>query len=81
MLTLWSHEHQQQQDYFDGLRDRGKAINGASLMSLAFHEPKRLNEESRKLMSSAGLVKIATPDEAAQLVKEMRALEARGAFK
>jgi hypothetical protein len=79
--TLWTHEHLSQRDYFDGLRKRGDQINQASLLALGFHEPKKLGDESRKLMASAGLVKIASPDEARALIAEMKLLDATGAWK
>lgn len=50
-------------------------------MALAFHEPKKLNEESRKLMTSAGLVVVATVADHDALIKELRTIDAAGAWK
>lgn len=53
--TLYEFLHLQQQDRIEELRERGRALQSASLMALAFHEPKRLQEEHRRLMVDSGL--------------------------
>lgn len=52
--TLYEFYHLDQQDRFEDLRARSRAIYAASLMSLAFNEPKRIGDEHRRLLADMG---------------------------
>jgi hypothetical protein len=58
--TLWTFLHLQQRERIDDLLSRGRALHGASLSAIAFHEPKRLSDEQRRLMEDAG--QVPTPE-------------------
>jgi hypothetical protein len=80
--TLHAFYHIQQHDRFGDLRARGNALHLSSLMALAFHEPKRLNEEHQRLLADAGF--FASPEdarsEAMKLADEIRAIDTIGAW-
>jgi hypothetical protein len=57
--TRWTFLHLDQAERLDELRDRGRAINQAGLMSLAVNEPRRLQDEHRRLLADLG--QIPTP--------------------
>lgn len=81
--TLHAFFHIQQTDRFADLRTRGNALHLASLVGIAFHEPKRLNDAHQKLLADAGffLSPEASKTEAMKLVDEIRALDAAGGWR
>ena len=56
VLTLWTFFHLDQHERVDSIKERGRALNLGSLMAIAFHEPKRLNDEQRRLLADAGML-------------------------
>lgn len=80
-VTLWTYLHLQQREKLEGFKDRGHALYVASLMTYAFHDPKKLNDEHQRLLASAG--QVPTPEAAIrraegiiQAVAKLDALEA-----
>jgi hypothetical protein len=60
--TLWTFFHLEQHERVDDIKLRGRALQLGGLMAIAFHEPKRLNDEQRRLLADAGM--LPSPDAA-----------------
>lgn len=55
VLTYWTFLHLCQQERFDSLRDRWRALSLATLITLSFHKPEALADVHRQLREEAGL--------------------------
>lgn len=80
--TLWTYLHVLQAERTEELRQRGRELRLAGLVTLAFHEPKRLSDEHTKLRSDAGLLPSAdqTRAEALDLMQAIANADALGAW-
>lgn len=83
--TVWAYCHLLQRDRLEDLRDRGRELRTAGLMTLAFHEPKKLNEEHQRLLAAAGLLGAPeSPDDARAralaLVADVARVDSAGAW-
>lgn len=54
--TRWTYLHLLQRELLTDIDRRSHALYGASLMTMGFHEPKRLGDERRRLLVDAKMV-------------------------
>lgn len=53
-FALWSYYHVQEYDHRTGWVDRIRRINSAHLSALAYHEPRKIDDERRLAIADAG---------------------------
>lgn len=73
--TLWTYLQLLEIERIDELKERGKQINIAGLMAIAFAEPKKLADEHHRWMTDIGMT--ASPDEVLDRAQSVIAVMAR----
>jgi hypothetical protein len=81
--TLYEFYHLEQIERFEDLRTRGRAIQEASLMALAFHDPKRLPQEHRRLLAELAppISDAQARADAAALIADVARVDRAGAWR
>lgn len=80
--TLYEFFHLEQADHFADLRRRDGDLHRAGLFAMAFHEPKRLDGEYRKLLTELRPpIAMPTPDDARAFLDQIMTLDRAGAWK
>lgn len=81
--TRWTYLHLLQRELLGDIDRRSHALYAASLMTMGFHEPKRLGDEHRRLLVDAKMVAPVEESRALALalVADVARVDTAGAWK